>query len=68
MMRSLSFVQASREWLWENEVFHLGRGWNSRMVRNYQFSPGKTVSVCLLTDRNYVPGIHVIAVILEFLS
>ena len=64
MVRSLSFVQGKREWFWENKAFHLRRGWNFRMVWNYHISPGKVVSVHLLTDRNYV---FKSSVILDFL-
>ena len=53
MARSLLFVPGSREWLWENVVFHLRRGWNIRMVSNYHFA-GYVVSADLLNDRNCV--------------
>ena len=55
MMWSLSFVQVSREWLWENEVFHLR--WGSNLFLNgmkLPFFSGEVVSVYPLTDRNYV--------------
>ena len=53
MVRSLSFVQGSREWLWE-KYFSFTTGMEFPNGMKISFFLGKVVSMYLLPDRNYV--------------